>query len=304
MLSIQEVGTQVISHNPGKFYVFCGIEYGIKDKYLNMIEEVYHSKVEAEDVESIFKLMRSRHIIPLKPTLYIIRYDKDFISKLCANTSKDISKMNIIGTIVCIYEDDKQAARCEKYIPEFTVCIDEVGSQYIQKYLSTEFPKLDARLTKLCVDISANYGHARQLARCMSLISEDLSNVADSEIAQTFGHVVSYTDKNIRIGVASRNFRYLCRCLSDYSDNLDQLLYTVLGTLIDLDKLLDSPYSESDIKAYTKLWSREDIYYMFMHTYDRLKDMRTISVINSKDLLVSLFSLVQFREIPSVEVLK
>jgi hypothetical protein len=301
MLSIQDVGTQIISHNPGKFYVMCGTEYGIKDRYLSMIEDVYGSRVEASDVASILKLMRSRHIIPLQPALYVIRYDKEFISSLSSNTMSDISNTNIVGTIVCIYEDSKHYAKCEKWIPELTVSIDEVNDRYVLKYLASEFPSLNDRLLSIAAKIGVNYGHARNVAKCMSYKPDMLANMSDGDILQVFGCNTPYTDSSIRQGVANRNFDYLCECLSDYPDSVDQIFYTILATMIELDKIQDNRNCQSDIRSCIKLWARPDIYYMFMHTYSRLKDLRYASINDPKDILVCLFSLLTFRNVPSLE---
>ena len=42
MLSVQDVGTQILGGNPGKFYVLCGTEYGIKKKYIDVLNSYYH----------------------------------------------------------------------------------------------------------------------------------------------------------------------------------------------------------------------------------------------------------------------
>ena len=41
MLSIQDVGTEILNNNPGKFYIFGGTEYGIKCKYFDIIMTHY-----------------------------------------------------------------------------------------------------------------------------------------------------------------------------------------------------------------------------------------------------------------------
>ena len=67
MLSIQEAGKEILTGHPCKFYVFAGDEYGVKDKYLLALKSHYSDYVEADDVESIFKLMTTKHLIPIPP---------------------------------------------------------------------------------------------------------------------------------------------------------------------------------------------------------------------------------------------
>ena len=37
MLSIQEVGLSILGDSPKKFYILGGSEYGIKDKYIEIL---------------------------------------------------------------------------------------------------------------------------------------------------------------------------------------------------------------------------------------------------------------------------
>ena len=111
MLTIQEVGTEILGNTPKKFYIFGGTEYGIKCKYIDIMKEHYGKFKECQSVNEIIKLMSTRHFIPLEPTLYIIRYDEEFLSSLSDDTEKQIDKLNIVGTVVCIYELDKHVVK-------------------------------------------------------------------------------------------------------------------------------------------------------------------------------------------------
>jgi ABC-type antimicrobial peptide transport system ATPase subunit len=105
MLSIQEAGQQILRGNPGKFYIFVGQEFGIKTKYLESLVNHYNGEyVEIESVNDVLSMMRTKHLIPLTPKLYIARYDEDFIQSISDSTFKNIESTKIIGTIVCIYE--------------------------------------------------------------------------------------------------------------------------------------------------------------------------------------------------------
>ena len=51
-MTIQEAGTQILNDNPGKFYIFCGEEYGIKFRYIEKLKQHYKNYAEAETVEA------------------------------------------------------------------------------------------------------------------------------------------------------------------------------------------------------------------------------------------------------------
>ena len=38
MLSIQDLGLSILGDSPKNFYILGGIEYGIKDKYIEILE--------------------------------------------------------------------------------------------------------------------------------------------------------------------------------------------------------------------------------------------------------------------------
>lgn len=305
MLSIQEVGQQILSDNPGKFYVFVGPEYGIKCKYIDIIKKHYNNNLkECDHVEEVLNIMKKKQIIPIQPALYVVRYDDQFLSSLSDKTANDIAKCNIIGTIVCIYENSKAVTKLAKYLPDFTVSLDNVNSQFIKKYLSQDFPSLSDAHLSMVVKIANNYGQAKLICDSLSRIPDNILNMFNqSDVNFLSGHEATYTDNHIKLGVAARDFKYLCNVLNTVP-SIDSALYAVLSVLVELDKLLDKPHSQSDYQKYAKSWTRQDIYYMFMHTYELIKLSRSSSISNLEDCVVWLFSLLVFSSVPSLEDLK
>ena len=106
MLTIQEVGTEIMQGNPRNFYVMTGSEYGIKRMYIQYLINHYKNYKEADSVESVLTTMSTKHFVPLQPTVYVVRYDDAFITSLNDKTSARIQSIKIIGTIVCLYESD------------------------------------------------------------------------------------------------------------------------------------------------------------------------------------------------------
>lgn len=301
MLTVQEVGKQILTGNPGKFYVFSGEEYGIKEKYIDTIKLHYDGNyIESSDVSSVLSLMNRKQIIPLTPKLYIVRYDESFISSLSDRSEPELLSSKILGTIVCIYEESKHCNKVEKYLPNLTVRLDKVNPQFVFKYLKDEFSCVPDRLIQLSIDSTQNYSQARNMCRSMSKDVSCVNSLTDDDISFLFGTVKMSSDAQIRIGVASRNFEYIMNAVDSYSGQYDSALYTILSTMLELEKLLVNKYLQSDIKCYVNRWNLKDIYYFFNHTYYELKKLRSISS-NAKLSLIYLASMLSFQQILTKE---
>ena len=111
MLSIQDVGLSVFSDTPKNFYIFGGAEYGIKDKYIDILVSKVGAKIEYDSVTDVIGLMSKNHIIPLQPQVYVVRYDKNFLSWLNKDNATRLMSLKIVGTLVLIYEDTKYKVR-------------------------------------------------------------------------------------------------------------------------------------------------------------------------------------------------
>lgn len=301
MRIIQEVGTEILGGNPNKFYVFCGSEYGVKRKYLQMLQDHYGNKVEVPTVDSVLSMMNTKRLIPLKPSLYVVRYDESFISTLSDKTKLKIDQCNILGTLVCIYESSSHTSKLDKYLPTYTVSIDSVNTRFLMKYLKSDFPELPDRLLEVSARYSSNYSQAYSVCSAMSVCeTSKLFSMQDVELCKLFGLSQESDVEQLRLGVASRNFRYLLNTIDNYSGDLDSCLYTILSVCLEIEKILGSKFAESDLREYLNRWSYEDVYNLFMVTYEELKKLRTISS-NTYASLVYIASLLQFKRIPSVE---
>lgn len=304
MISLQDAGTQILGGNPGKFYILLGEEFGVKCKYIEAMTTVYGSRVEATSVNEVLSLFKTRHIVPLQPKLYVVRYDESFVSGLSDAVAKQVKSAKIVGTVVCIYENAKHTAKLDKYLGDYTVMIDKVSPQFIRKYLHSDFPHLPDRLINIAVSIAANYGHAQRICASMANAdTQDIFKLTDIEISRLFGYMDTATEQEIKRGVAGRNFNYLAALVDKFDGPVDSLLYAILSTMLELDANMDSPRRQSDLREYTKRWTREDVYYMFVQTYEVLKQLRSSSVGDPKNLLIYLLGLLQFQSIPSLEAM-
>ena len=306
MLSIQEVGTAILNHSPDKFYVFLGTEYGVKCKYIDVIAECYDGRIlEASSVAQVIQIMRTRHLIPLEPTLYVIRYDDEFVASLDQKKVDLIDSLNIIGTIVCIYEDHKVYSKFEKWLPHHSVEITQVDKKYIEKYLRNDFPKLNDRFIKIAVDACVNYGHGRSICAALSSVEPDsIYTQSDAQLTKLFGVTSSSTPDEFKVGIAAKNFPYLINLLDNYEGDCAGLLYDLLSAMLELEKLKCTKYGDSPLKPYASRWTIPNIYNMFSHIYQKLIESRSTSSADMYSVLVYLFALTTYAEIPAVEVLQ
>ena len=293
MISIQELGLSILSDSPKQLYILGGTDLYKGEKY------------EYPDVMSVINMMNTRHLIPLKPALYVVRYDESFVSALNEAVALKLKSTKICGTLVCIYSDTRHVAKLDKFLSEYVSQLDAVNPRFIAKYLKQDFPGLEDRYIQLAVKCGTNYGHSRTICKSLSTANKELiSKMKDSSLEHLFGCSNEAADAEIRLGVASRNFKYLCKALSAYEGDKDSLYYVVLQTMIDMEKLLTAKYFDTDIKEYKKLWKLQDVYYMFMHTYDVLSKSRSSTVsATTESNLIYLFALLTFKDIPSLEVL-
>lgn len=303
MLSIQDVGLSILGDNPKKFYVLGGTEYGIKDKYIEILVSKIGDKIEYPTVMEVVNFMSKNHIIPLQPQVYVVRYDKTFLSTVNQELANKILSLNIVGTLVLVYEDEKDLNKLDKVFPDNTASIDSIDSKHTEKYLKSDFPDLDAKTIEYASKHSSNYYQAKNICRCINAVQGRVL-LTEKQIVSLFDLQSSFNNNDVQIAVASRNFNALSYIVDHYEDDLQGILYQILRTMVELDKCQSSKYSNSPLKDYAKKWSRADIYYMFNHTYNAIKAIREGYTVDTADLITYLGALMVFKTIPNLQVLK
>lgn len=299
MRTIQEVGTEILSGNPKPFYIFCGTEYGIKREYLDKIKSHYNgAKEEFEYVQDVIDMMRVKRFIPLVPSLYVVRYDEDFISSLNDKTRQQIESTNIVGTLVCIYEQNRHTTKLDKYLGKYSVSIDPVASQFIEKYLHRDFPSVPDRLVNIATKCGSDYNQSKNICLGLNLCKDYVVDVDDNVLYKLFGHESSTTSDMMKKGIAARDFNYCINILENNYPDLDSIYYTILQTVLDIDKLKSSRYGESELRQYINGWTPADIYTMFEQTYEELKRSRSSST-DIKSSIIYLLSLLTVSPIPN-----
>lgn len=306
MRKLLDVGMEILGKHPSKMYVFLGTEYGIKMRYASIVSSCFENRcIEYDSFSSLEAFLSTKHIVPVKPSLFIVRYDEKFASSLDESASRRIEKLKVPGCIVLIYQNSRYESKIEKYLGKYTVEISSVSPDVIKNYLSNEFLSVPSSLLNTVASNCSDYGQARNICSCLSKLEKPELDIIDSStMLDIFGKSIKSTESQIKLGVASRNFKYLISALVNYDDEVDKLMYTLLSTLLELEKIKCSKYSDSPLKEYAEFWSLADIYNMFCHTYEELKKTRSYSNADYKDHLIYLFGLLQYSAIPSLEDMK
>lgn len=304
MISIQDLGLSIMSDSPRSLYIVGGTEYGIKDKYIDILTKFYGRKEEFPSVEAVISTFSVKHLVPIPPSLYVVRYDETFVSHLDAALAQKLKSAKIAGTLFCVYEDQKSINKADKFLPDYTCIVEPVNSKFTAKYLHQDFPDLDDRLIQIATNCARSYGHARIICKSMTQASNSkLLSMSDIALSKLFGCESTAFEQDLQLAIASRNFANAVTLLEAYDDNMDSIVYTILQTMIDMEKILTSKYSDSILKDYSRFWKLEDVYNMFMNAYAELDKLRSNTSTDVESSLIYLFGLFTFKDIPSVEVM-
>jgi len=305
MLTIQELGLSIMGDSPKNFYILGGSEFGIKEKYIDILESKIGNRIEHSSVTDLIASMEKKQLIPIPPSVYVIRYDKTFLSKLSEKNgelAQRVKKCNINGCIVLIYDSDGDVTKCDKYFPDNTSVVTHVDSKFVIKYLKSDFPGLKDEYCKVSANVSADYYQAKNIARCLYSI-QDKVNLSEGQIKYLFGLDTTYKDNDAMMAVANKDFASLVYMSEHFEGDVQNILYTILRTMIELDKCLDNKYTQSPLQSVSKKWTRYDVYWMFNHTYNALKQLREGYSSDASLYIVYLAALLRFKNIPSMQAL-
>ena len=302
MLTIQETGLSILGDSPKNFYILGGSEYGIKERYIDILTEKIGSKQEYAKVVDVIAIMSKYHIIPLEPHVYVVRYDKEFLAQAKDLVSK-IAALDIVGTLILVYEDPKDLAKLDKLFPENTSSIDPIDAKHMAKYLNSDFEGIDPQIVKYVTKHVHNYYQARNICRCLYAV-QDKTLLSEKQILSLFSLQLNFTNDDLQVAIASRNFNALIYIAEHYDGDVSGILYQILRVMIELDKIKSSKYSNSPLRDYARKWTPVDIYWMFQHTYEAIKSVRSGYAADIYDLITYLGALMLFNPIPNTQVMK
>ena len=247
MLTIQEVGNEILTNNPRKFYIFCGAEGGVKDMYLEHLQTYYNNhKVTLDTFEELADQLRFEPLISI-PTLYIIRYDKDFLSKISEKTADLISDLYIDGTVVMIYSENANA-KLSKYLGDYTIDISPLSEPLKVKYLVKEFPQISEILIQAVVRLAPTYLTAKNVCISISNLPNMQINDLSAEDIDNLFIIRAGADENaIRNDIYCRDVVKALKDFDSYADDKNFLFYNIMNTMTALEKQNNRAWSKADI---------------------------------------------------------
>lgn len=301
MISIQQAGVEILGNSPRSLYFFCGPEYGVKQKYVDHLSQLYGCAVQVETLRELFRSFERKSLVSSRDTLYVCRYDSDFVKKCDSNEAKKVLSHNVNGCVVCIYDDEKQYKKLDKLFPDNVVRFDNVSDKYVVRYLESDYPGLDDHYVKLVSSrCPGGYGQAKVVCGQLSLLGSKISTIEDEDILRTFGLAKAYTEDQMMLAAASRSFSGVMAVVDTFEDDLSYLINGLCHVSIELDKAMDKRNSNSPYAKYVRKWTREDVYNFFEQAYVQTLKLRSNSSMCAYDSLVYLAALLKFRNIPSV----
>ena len=301
MISIQQAGLEILGNNPGKLYFFCGKEFGVKQKYIDHLVELFGVEEDVESLTRLFASFKRKSLLALTPKLYVCRYDYEFVKQFDAKKADSLNVDLIDGCVVALYDDEKSFKKLDKLFPNNVVRFDEVSSQFTEKYLKSDYPSLDERYVHLAAEnCFGGYGHAKVVCGQMNCISNSLNLVEDEDLLLTFGLSKSFTEDQMMKRAAARSFSGVVKVVDSYEGDLNHLINGLCHVSIELDKAMDSR-AETPYSKYVKMWTREDVYNFFEQAYCKTLELRSGLGSSAYDALTYLASLLKFKSIPSVE---
>lgn len=299
MREIQDVGIEILNNNPKKIYIFLGSEYVIKEKYIQILDKHYrgnHREVNSfSDLQSIG---RGVSLLPLPPTTYVVRYDNDFIKQLSDRTVRDFEYLNFNGTAVFIYEQESDAKKLDKYLPEYTVTFFPVSKHLQKKYLLSDYNTLSEQTVDDVINFNLGYTMSDHICRSLSYCCDN--GMINTELIRRsfiFQHYSTISD--LQMYFANRNFAGIYRFLENTNIDISNVHYKFLSVIIDLMKVRKSSYIESAYKKYASKWTDEDLHNMFDNIFNELVKLRTKTsdIYNS---IMYIATLLCFRKIPKI----
>lgn len=292
MRQIGEVASEILGGNPKKLYILCGSEYGVKAEYISALKKHYGSCTEYSSMLKLIDFFKTKQLIPPSPAVYVVRYDDEFVKALSESLADQIAKLNVIGTIICIYDDKRHESTIEKYLSDYNVQVEDMHPRFIQKHLKSRFPgRMHSFIES--VDFSGmSYGEALNL--CISaeyLDDSDLERPLDvfNELACQRPH----TPAEFSILFADKDFSACAEIISSYNENPTELYYAMCNALLGIENVLSCEWKakSSPYYASARKWQIGDVKVVFGYVYDELKRSRTTGVTNGTDSLLYLLEL-------------
>ena len=293
MITIQDGVRQIYSDNPKSVYFFTGPEYGVKLQYIQVLADKCGNQIEEyNSISQVIETFNKKSLIPRPNKVYIVRYDKEFISKI----SLDVLKIKIPGYLVCLYQDDSDEAKLDKAFPDNVLRVNYLTPAISLKHLSKEFDNLPEMLIKSIIGLSSDFYSAKIMCQAASYLPKDvMHNISKSELEALFGYEIKHNTETFKVAIASRDFKVAIQEIEAYEGDLSLLIYDMLSTFLEISKVLEKSYSDSFVKPYINKWSSKSVVSMFNIAYEQLDMLRNYSTYSPYVSLMYICSLLQFK---------
>ena len=288
MLTIRDGAIELFSDSHKNVYFFTGQEYGVKKEYIDKLSSQFNYVIENYDsFQSIIDTCKNKPLFIDHNKLYLVRYDKQFISSLNNNLKPH-------GLIIGLYEDEKDESKLDKYFPDKVIRFNLMSKEVEANHLYQHFENLPSTYISASVNMSSNYYQAYNICKTMTFMKDlDLSQ---SELFSLFGYDILSNEENFKISVAAKNFRS-CIKEVDRFDGLDlsTFHYAMLSVFLDIAKCKYKSNPNSYIYQYVKKWNIEELNYLYNETINQIEKLRNYSNYDPYISIVYLLGLLNFK---------
>lgn len=287
MLEIRQAACEILTGNPQRLYFFTGPEYGVKYQYIQDLKSQFNNYEEHSSLLDLINILSSKSLIRRPKTVYVVRYDKDFISKLNADIASKLKSLKFEGTVIGIYEDEKSEAKLDKYFEDNTVRINFLTTENIIKNLSKEYSNLSEIHIRHIADMGADLYQCQSMCKSLSLLDAKLTHsMSKDEFEALFAYSSNCNIDRFKSSIAARNIKVALIELDKYDGDYSTLIYDVLSTFIEIAKVFEKKYSDSFVKKYMNVWNPDFLNYMYDLTFEQLEKLRNTSTYKSYDAMV------------------
>lgn len=276
-MEINAVKKQIQSRNLDKFYVFTGEEIEAQRIYINKIAEVTERTVERADGVAI--ALQRRASLVSRPTLYVVRDDKDFMQTEKAWAEID----DLLGDKMLILQITSLDKRTKFYnaFKDKIVTFNYMDADILYKYVQKEVKLSDENTETLIAMCERDYGRilletakVREYAQIEN-VAEDTAFeilVADGTIYRPpMDAIFDFTDAVLQ-AKPNKAYELLedCKTIGEPSLRLISVLYTNMKRVMQVQTCNSKDISKStglsqwDIKCARKnlnFWDSADLVY-------------------------------------------
>ena len=134
------------------------------------------------------------------------------------------------------------------------------------------------------------------IGQALKVLPENyLNSLTSQDIIKIFGSQEYQNEDKIKRYFAAKNFKELVKELDANKYDLNDVFYIFLNSCLEIIKVLEKPYYDSDMKKYKNLWSLSSVTLLFEEIYKQLDKLRNYSNYKEYDAMIYICSLLNFK---------